>query len=92
MVGRIEVYLHSDSSTPQKGGALIKVTSVTDYAARTAAFIMFCQLAAKLAYAAQTEVWKDVIAAQPQAEAARLQVSENLRETVTVTDIKILRL
>ena len=40
MTGRIEIYLHSDKSTFNKGGAMIRVLCVTDFAARTAEFII----------------------------------------------------
>lgn len=48
--GRIETYVHSDKSTANKGGVMIKVTCKTDFAAKTDEFINFCKRIAKLSY------------------------------------------
>jgi translation elongation factor EF-Ts len=47
MAGRIEVYTHSDKSVPNKGGAMVCVRCVTDFAARTDQFINFSKEVAK---------------------------------------------
>lgn len=44
MAGRIEVYVHSDQVTPNKGMGAIEVCSQTDFAARTEEFIEFVNM------------------------------------------------
>ena len=92
MVGRIESYLHSDNSTQNKGCAMVKVECVTDFAARTDGFKAFAEKVAKLAYGADAETWTDVITLFPDLEAERESLSKSLRETISVTEIKILKL
>lgn len=92
MVGRIESYLHSDNSTPNKGGAMIKVECATDFAAHTTGFKAFTAKVAKLAYGADAKTWDDVIALFPELEAERESLAQSLRETISVTEISILKL
>lgn len=89
--GRIETYLHSDATTPNKGGALVKVACQTDFASRTADFIDFARRAARMAYAVGATSWSDVTAAFPDIEDDRTVLAKNLREVIEVTDIAILR-
>lgn len=49
--GRIQSYLHSDRSTENKGGCMVRVECETDFAARTPEFIQFTQEVAQVAYA-----------------------------------------
>lgn len=89
--GRIESYLHSDATTPNKGGALVKIACQTDFASRTPEFIDFARRAARMAYAVSATSWVDVIAAFPDIEDDRTVLSKNLREVIEVTDIAILK-
>ena len=90
--GRIEAYIHSDSVTANKGGALVSVTCLTDFGARTDSFVAFAARAARLAYAAGATGWDAVVEAFPQAEAERAALSASLREAVTVDRIEIIAL
>lgn len=90
--GRIEVYLHSDSSTPQKGGALLRIIAQTDFAARTDMFIGFCRHAAQLAYASGAADWPAVIAVFPDIETKRCDLEATLRERIVVDSILLLHL
>ena len=89
MTGRIESYLHSDLTTPNKGGAMVRVVSDTDFGARTDTFVAFAQGVAKRAYAAQAGDWNDVVALFPEMETQRFAIQTELREKITVTDITI---
>jgi translation elongation factor EF-Ts len=90
MTGRIEAYLHSDSITPNKGGAMLRVLSQTDFAARTDEFIAFSAKAARFAFAAQADTWNDVVAAFPDLEVERVALAKTLRETIAVEGICLL--
>ena len=90
--GRIEAYVHSDSVTRNKGGALVSVTCLTDFGARTDGFVAFAALAARLAYASSAKSWAAVSEAFPEAEARRAALSADLREEVAVDRIEILSL
>lgn len=90
--GRIETYLHSDAATQNKGGALVKVSSTTDFAAKTAAFQAFARKAARMAYAAGAAAWPDVAAAFPEVEREREALALELREQVVVSEIAVFKL
>lgn len=103
-VGRIESYIHSDKSTPNKGGVLVKVTSQTDFAAKTDEFIAFAQKVAKMAYAfgalAPDDAgltWDELVHNAGRAnmgealEQERADLSALLKETISVEAIVILR-
>jgi translation elongation factor EF-Ts len=92
MTGRIEVYIHRDSITANKGGALVKVTSQTDFAARTQEFIAFACNVAKMAYAANSEVYAEVIDTFADIETKRQELSKLLKEQIKVEEIRILTL
>lgn len=103
MVGRIESYLHSDRTTPNKVGSLVKVSSSSDFGAKTDEFIAFTQRVAKLAagflQAEDVPSWEGLVQAvgvtgeQSQTlETERLALAKQLRETITVEEIVILRL
>ena len=51
MAGRIEAYIHSDSTTESKGGVLLDVRCETDFGAKTDVFKDFCKKVAILFYA-----------------------------------------
>jgi hypothetical protein len=85
MVGRIENYIHSDSQITHKGGAIVKVTAQTDFAARTLEFIQFVQFIPKYCYACGGETWNDVIEMFPELEDKRIAVEKILKETIQVS-------
>jgi len=91
MAGRIEAYLHSDKSVPNKGGAMVEVNCKTDFAARTAQFVTFSQDAAKFAFAAGAAEWDDVIKVFPDLEDHRKEVADMLGERVTVPRITLMQ-
>jgi translation elongation factor EF-Ts len=99
MAARVEVYVHSDSITENKGAIIIKVVTTTDFAARTDMFKAFAHKAAMLAYGAlpmrnymaASDVWSMVIAKFPELEEERKQLERELREPVTVTHMALLR-
>ena len=86
---RVEAYLHSDSVSANKGGALIRVATQTDFASRTPAFQDFAKRCARLCYAAQAQTWDDVITLFPDIEEERLALQASLRETVQVDHITV---
>lgn len=90
--GRIETYLHSDNITPNKGAALVRVRSDTDFAAKTPEFVDFAKNAAKLVFAVQAESWADVVIAFPHVEESRKELEKTLREKITVDSIAIMML
>lgn len=92
MTGRIESYLHSDKSTFNKGGVIVRVESQTDFAAKTDEFIDFAKLVAKRAYAAQAKTWDEIAEAFPDLEDHRVDLEKKLKERVTVSEIAILTL
>lgn len=100
MAGRIEVYVHSDSITENKGAIVVKITTTTDFAARTDVFKAFAKKAAMLAYGAlpmrnylaASDVWHMVIAKFPELEDERKQVERELREPVEVRAVALLRM
>ena len=54
--GRIEVYVHSDSATENKGACVLAVVAKSDFAARTEAFIGFARKAADRASGASRRI------------------------------------
>lgn len=92
MNGRIEAYIHSDTITNNKGGAIVKVTSDTDFAANTPEFVAFTRLVAKRAFGATAIIWQDVVNMFPEMETERSNLASILKETITVEDITVLRL
>jgi len=92
MNGRIESYLHSDRTTFNKGGALVRVTAQTDFGTRTEEFISFCRLTARMAYAAQAKTWDEVVSEYPNLELSRTKLEKDLKEKVAVEEIVILNL
>lgn len=89
-VGRIQTYIHSDKTTPNKGGAMIRVTSDTDFAAKTPEFIEFAELAAKHVFAVQAESWANVVLAFPDTEEKRVALEKTLREKIVVDNISVM--
>ena len=101
MAGRIETYVHSDSTTEGKGAVIIKVTTDSDFAARTEQFKAFAKQAAMISYGALghmrrfvagPDIWVMIIAKFPDLEAQRRDLERELGEAVQVTEVAILRL
>jgi len=94
MAGRIETYVHSDSTTANKGGCIVRVTCGTDFGARTKEFVQFAKRVAQLSYGADAETWEDVVEVRcfPELERERQQLQEFLKERVTVQEIVILKI
>ncbi len=70
MPGRIETYIHSDSVSSNKGGAIVKITCETDFLANTEVFAYFCKRVAKMAYGVSIGKgsiisWNDIIETFP---------------------------
>jgi len=99
--GRIATYVHSDSTTENKGAAMVRVTTETDFAARTDEFKKFAQDAAMYTYGALShtrafiagpDMWNMIITQFPRLEDDRKMLERELRESVRVSEIVILRL
>jgi hypothetical protein len=73
---RFGTYVHGDSTTSNKGAAIVALTGGGDFAA----------LAARMAYGAGAFSWADVAATFPEAEAARADLGAE------VTGLAVLRL
>jgi len=89
MNGRIESYIHSDSITPHKGGALVTVTCDTDFGAKTPEFVQFAKQTARWAYASQASDWSGICEAFPEAEVQRLDITKVLREKIIVRSVAV---
>lgn len=92
MAGRIEVYVHSDTVTENKGGCIVKVTCETDFGARTDKFKAFAKKCAQYCYGAGSEDWAKVTDSRtfPELELLRKDLEKELGEKVTVQDITLL--
>jgi translation elongation factor EF-Ts len=88
--GKIEVYTHSDSTTPNKGGCLVRVLCQTEFAAKTDEFGGFCKKVAKMMYGFDKVEWKDLVAEYPEIEQERLNLEGTLKEKVWVDKAVIL--
>jgi len=102
-VGRIESYLHSDRTTPNKLGVLVKVTSSSDFGAKTDEFIRFtkriAQLSAGYLQPEDEPTWDGLVKAvgytgesTQTLETERAELALLLKETITVEEIVVLRL
>ena len=92
MAGRIETYMHSDSSTPNKGVSIVEVACETDFAAKTVEFIKFTSQVAKMSYACSAQTWKDVVDAYPEMEQSHLDLEKTLKERIKVMLIRQIKL
>lgn len=92
--GRVEVYVHSDLHTKNKGCAMVLVTSQTDFAARTQMFIAFAKKCAKMFYASshlhENPTWEDVVGIFPDLIEEKAALETELREKIAVVDSAIL--
>jgi hypothetical protein len=85
--GRIEVYMHSDISTQNKGGCLVRVMCLSEPGSKTDEFKAFCKQAAMLCYGAGARSWKNTIEMFPELETKRAVLQDTLKEPVKVTKI-----
>jgi len=102
MNGRIEIYRHSDSATENKGAAIVRVLTETDFAAQTDGFKTFAHDCAKYAYGALLDVdcaylsgpsvWKQIVEKFPHLDEQRKLLERELKERITVTEVAILKL
>jgi translation elongation factor EF-Ts len=90
--GRIETYIHSDATTQNKGGAMVKVTCQTDFAARTAQFIAFSRQVAQRAYGVSATTWQHVVEFWPELAAAKQELEREMKEKIEVEAIALIRL
>ena len=88
MPGRIEVYVHSDSVTDNKGACMVEVNCETDFAARTEDFIKFAKLIAQLAYGYNAQDWEDLVNQYAPIARIREEVEEKLGEKVNFTRVQ----
>jgi len=85
--GRVEIYLHSDITTKNKGGCLVRVMCLSEPGSRTDEFINFCKQAAMLCYGSGARSWKSTIEMFPELETKRVALQDLLKEPVKVTKI-----
>lgn len=100
MPGRIETYVHSDSTTQNKGGALVDLACQTDFAAKTPEFVAFAKKVARMAYAASantTQVsevatirWDDIVNLFPEMETERAALSKEVKEEIVLVNAVVL--
>ena len=87
MAGRIEVYMHSDGVTQNKGGAMVEVTCQTDFGAKSPEFLSFAKLAARMAYGFEAKTQQDLINLVPEVYDKKLELEKTLGEKVTIRQI-----
>jgi translation elongation factor EF-Ts len=92
MAGRVETYIHSDNSTPNKAASLVEITCETDFSARTDEFIAFSKAAAKYALAAQSDDWKEICDRFPGVEDQRVRTEKQVKEKIAVRRIVLMKL
>lgn len=92
MPGRIESYLHSDLTTKNKHGSLVKVECETDFGARSEEFIRLCKRIAMYACGSQTCDIDAVFATFPYLEDDLKETSNKLKENIKVTDVYIMQI
>lgn len=86
MAFRIESYIHSDSVTENKAGALVKVSAQTDFATKTEEFKTFSQKVAKLACGMQTDDVQLLLDSTDLSEDLE-NLKKNLKEEVNIVEI-----
>lgn len=94
MAFRVEAYLHSDSITPNKGGAIVKVSAQTDFATKTEGFINFCKQVAMVAFIQSAENWSDIktneVEYSQRCVEAKDALEKELKEKITVEKIAVI--
>jgi translation elongation factor EF-Ts len=97
MAGRVGVYVHSDSVSPDKGGCMVVVSTATDFASRTDQVKAFADKVAKYSYGASASykstwlTFHQVKKVFPELETERIALSKELREEVAITNIKFVK-
>ena len=89
--GRLAQYIHSDRHTPIKAISIARITTETDFAARTEDVAQFARDVAKFAFAAQSTEWRTITDLYPTLERERAVLIERLRETVEIDQIVIVK-
>jgi translation elongation factor EF-Ts len=93
MPGRIESYIHSDNSIPNKGGSLIEVSCQSDFGAKAEGFIAFTKKLARLVYAAQhvpgDTWWEKVATAFPRMALEKTMLEKEIGEDVELLDAAV---
>lgn len=102
MAGRIEVYIHSDKSTENKGACLIEVTTQTDFAAKTELFKNFCHRVAMYCYGSTADwdtdklewngLWEHIAELFPFLDEEKKSLEKELKEKVEIRRITKLTL
>jgi translation elongation factor EF-Ts len=87
MAGRIEVYLHSDGTTQNKGGAMVEVTCQTDFGAKSPEFLSFAKFVARMVYGFEAKTWKELIDLVPEAYDKKVALEKEIGEKVTLRQI-----
>lgn len=62
--GRIEVYIHSDMTTQNKGVGVFQLISETDFVTKDEVFLEVCKRGAMLAFAIGARSWEDLTTEQ----------------------------
>lgn len=92
MNGRVEIYVHSDSTTKNKGACVVRVLCQSEAGSRTEEFIDFCSKVAMLSYGVNSENWEEVTKEYPSLNETKKELEGILHESVSVDEIKILLL
>ncbi len=82
MPGRVEVYIHSDSATENKGACIVEFRCATDFCAKTQEFKDFCKKAVKYIYAFGN--WREAVLNMPELEVELNELSKSLGENIIV--------
>lgn len=88
--GRIETYIHSDNTTVNKAGVLVKVLCETDFAAKTDEFITFSKTIALYSCGIEATEYSVLISEYPEIEEQRVGLENILKEKVEVAEIMLL--
>jgi len=89
--GRVEVYVHSDEVTENKGACIVRVVCQSEAASRTEQFREFAKRAAYLCYAA-SHTDMDVFELFPEFAEQRLELMKELKEEIHIEDAQVVRL
>lgn len=90
--GRIISYSHSDKTSPNKAGAMVKVLSNTDFGSKTDEFLEFCNLLAKYAAGMQSTNFEELCITFPNLLEKKVEVEKVLKEKITVEQIYVMSL
>lgn len=103
-VGRVGVYIHSDSVSPDKGACIVVIETTTDFAARTTAIKAFADRVARIAYGVTASlesnstyfrypkiVYKKVVELMPEIEIQRLELESEYKEKIRLSQVKFVK-